>query len=111
MNQTPIEPMNPMPDGDTEQALKKTVEEWVAAELRADAAFLERTLASDFVGIGPRGFMLSKTEWLQRHRSGDLKYQSLNLDDVNVRVYGDAKDAAIVTGSETQAAKYQGQDV
>ena len=107
MNQTPTDTMSQMPD-DTEQRLRKAVEEWAAAELRADTAFLERTLADDFIGIGPRGFMLSKEEWIQRHRSGDLKYQSLSVDDVKVRVYG---DAAIVTGSESQKAKYRDQDV
>jgi ketosteroid isomerase-like protein len=99
--------MSHMPE-DTEQRLRKAVEEWAAAELRADTGFLERTLADDFIGIGPRGFMLSKEEWLQRHTSGDLKYESLSLDDVKVRVYG---DAAIVTGSESQRAKYRDQDV
>src|SRR5438093_8077130 len=108
MDQTPMEPMDPMLDDVTQQRLKKTVEEWTGAELRGDTAFLERTLADDFVGIGPRGFMLSKEEWLQRHKSGDLKYQSLNLDAVKVRIYG---DAAIVTGSQIQQAKYKDQDV
>ena len=43
MDQTPMEPMDPMLDDVTQQRLKKTVEEWTGAELRGDTAFLERT--------------------------------------------------------------------
>ena len=82
-------------------------EEWAAAELRGDTAFMARTLADDFVGIGPRGFMLTKDEWLARHKSGDLRYESFGLDEVRIRVYG---DAAVLTGRETVKLKYRGED-
>ena|SRR5438105_686275 len=100
--------MNPTTDSNIERDLKQLADDWAAAELRADTAFLDRTLADDFVGIGPRGFMLTKEEWLQRHTSGDLKYQALSLDDVKVRIYG---DAALLTAAENQQATYRGQDV
>lgn len=37
-----------------------------------------------------------------------MQYASLTLDDVAVRVYG---DAAALTGRERQTAKYEGQDI
>jgi len=98
---------NPQSDK-MEQALNTVVEEWPGAELRGDTEFLDRLLAADFTGIGPLGFMLSKDEWLQRHRDGDLKYTALNLSEVKTRVYG---DAAIVTARQTQKAAYRGQPV
>ena len=88
--------------------LEKLVEDWATAELHGDTTFLGRVLADDFVGLGPRGFMLTKGEWLQRHESGDLKYESFQVDEVQVRLYG---DAAVMIGRETATAKYQGQDV
>ncbi len=92
----------------SEQNLNKLAEDLTSAELRGDVAFLERTLADDFIGIGPRGFMLTKEEWMARHRSGDLKYESLKLEEQKIRLYGDT--AAVLTGREITKGKYQGRD-
>ena len=89
---------------DQTQQLKKLGEDWATAELRGDTAFLERGLADNFVGVGPRGFMLTKDQWLVRHESQALRYESFQLDEVRVRVYG---DAAVVIGRETMEGKYE----
>ncbi len=70
--------------------LNKLVEDWANAELAGDTDFLRATLADDFVGVGPRGFTLTKEEWLDRHETGTLQYGSFRLDELGMRLYGDA---------------------
>jgi hypothetical protein len=89
---------------DTIRQVTDLSQQWVAAELRGDTAFLDRTLTDDFVGIGPLGFMLSKQDWLLRYRSGDFAYQMLALEDPRVRDYG---AAAVLIGTQAQHATYR----
>jgi ketosteroid isomerase-like protein len=92
----------------TEQEVLHLADAWASAELRGDISFLESALAEDFIGIGPLGFMLTKQEWIARHRSGDLKYESFGLDEIKVRVYS---DAAILIGRQFQEAAYRGNPI
>jgi ketosteroid isomerase-like protein len=85
----------------------KLVQEWAGAEVRCDAAALDRMLADDFIGIGPFGFMLTKEQWLERYRSGDLRNESITVDEVTVRGYG---EMALIVGRQTQRTFYQDRD-
>jgi len=98
--------MNTVSAKDIEQRVKDVAQSWSQAELQGDTRFLEDTLTADFVGVGPRGFMLTKTDWLQRITSGSLKYLGFQWDEVSVRVY---EDSALVIGRSTQKLKYQDQ--
>jgi ketosteroid isomerase-like protein len=87
--------------------LEKLGEDWAAAELRGDTAALGRILADDFIAVGPRGFMLNREQWLSRHDSGSLSYESFEWDEVSVRIHG---DAAVMIGRETARGRYQDGD-
>jgi ketosteroid isomerase-like protein len=89
-------------------AINDLLDKWSDAELAADTGALGDYLADDYVGIGPFGFTLTKEEWLQRHTSGDLKYNEFKLVERNTREYG---DAAIVVGVQDATATYQGKPV
>lgn len=89
---------------DRTRQLDKLVQDRAAAELRGDTTFLESVLADDFVGIGPRGFMLDRDQWLARYESGSLKYESFGWNEVQVRLYG---GSAVVTGREAVEGEYE----
>ena len=93
---------------DQTQQLMKLVGNWATAELRGDTAFLERNLADDFVGVGPYGFLLTKDEWLERHESRKLRYESFRLDEVWVRLYG---EAAVMIARQMTKGKYEDNDL
>jgi hypothetical protein len=102
------EPVWVEPRSGTEAELLELAENVRQAELQGDVPFLDRVLTADFVGIGPRGFVLNKEAWLGRHRSGDLKYESLERDEMALRTY---TDAAILTSREMGKTLYKGQVV
>jgi ketosteroid isomerase-like protein len=64
------------------------------AAIHRDADFVQRTLADDYVAISPLGQIITKAETVAARKSGQLHYDSLEISDVVVRVYG---TTAIVT--------------
>lgn len=93
---------------DQTQQLEKFAGDWATAELRGDTAFLERNLADDFVGVGPYGFLLTNDEWLERHESRKLRYESFRLDEVRVRLYG---EVAVMIARQMTKGKYEDNDL
>ncbi|QYJ15584.1 hypothetical protein Rxycam_01408 [Rubrobacter xylanophilus DSM 9941] len=76
--------------GDQTPGPNDVADEWAAAELGGDTTSLQEIVADDFVAVGPRGFVLTKEQWINRHEAGNLKYGSFELDEAQVRGYGDA---------------------
>ncbi len=96
------------PRSGTEAEVLGLAEDLRQAELAGNDDLFERVLTSDFVGIGPAGFVLGKREWANRHRSGDLKVNGLVRDEVALRTYG---DVAILTAREVHTSTFKGQPV
>lgn len=84
--------------------LEKLGEEWATAEFRGDTASLRELLTDDFVGVGPRGFTLTKEQWLLRHEAGNLKYESFELDEVEVRPH---EDVAVMVCRQSAEGAYE----
>ncbi len=72
-------------------------------EVQADTAQLNRLLADDFVSIGPKGFLLNKEEWINRHVH--FKYHALDTSDMDIRLYNNT--TAIVRNIQRNRATYQ----
>jgi ketosteroid isomerase-like protein len=77
------------------------------ASLHRDADFVQRTLAEDYVAITPLGQVTTKQDTISARRSGQLRYQALDVSDMVVRVYG---DTAIVTARADVKGHQLGED-
>ncbi|MGA8216447.1 MAG: nuclear transport factor 2 family protein [Candidatus Sulfotelmatobacter sp.] len=77
------------------------------ASLRRDADFSQRTLAEDYVAITPLGMVTTKQENISARRSGQLRYESINVSDMVVRLYG---DTAVVTARADVKGHQLGED-
>ena len=82
--------------------------ERIQAQIGADAAALDRIYGNDFIGIGPSGAVRTKAQVIADFTSGDLKFQSITTDDVQVRVYG---NTAVETGRSTMIGQDKGKAV
>ena len=89
-------------------AIRKQDSERIQAQIGADRATLDRIYADDFIGIGPSGTVRTKPEVLSDFTSGDLKFQSITTDNVQVRVYG---NTAVETGRSTMIGQDKGRVV
>ena len=91
-----------------EQVIRKLDNERIQAQIHADAVALERIYAPDFIGVGPSGTVRTKPQVISDFKSGDLRFQSITTDDVQVQVYG---NAAVETGRSTMDGQDKGKAV
>jgi len=91
-----------------EQAIRQLDHERIQAQISADAVALDRIYAEDFVGVGPSGTVRTKPQVISDFTSGDLKFQSITTDEVQVRVY---ENTAVETGLSTMVGQDKGKAV
>jgi ketosteroid isomerase-like protein len=77
------------------------------ASLHRDAEFSQRTLAEDYVAITPLGQVTTKQDTLSARKSGQLRYDTIDVSDMVVRVYG---DTAVVTARADVKGHQLGED-
>jgi ketosteroid isomerase-like protein len=85
-----------------EEELRRLEHESHEAFLRGDAEVLERMLADDFLFTDPDGRMVDKAGWISDMTRSDVVYESFEIDDLRVRVYG---DAAVTNGRVSVRAR------
>jgi len=91
-----------------EQVIRQLDNERIQAQIHADATALDRIYAADFIGVGPSGRVRTKPQVISDFTSGDLKFQSITTDEVQVRVY---ENTAVETGRSTMNGQDKGQSV
>jgi ketosteroid isomerase-like protein len=77
------------------------------ASLRRDADFSQKTLADDYVAITPLGQVTTKQDTVSARKSGQLRYETINVTDMVIRVYG---DTAVVTARAEVKGHQLGED-
>ncbi len=104
LSQTPAQTKT----GPAEQEILNLIQDWMNAEVKADMVFLDRFIADDWVSTDPVGNVWTKSQFLAGRKSGEGAVLSFTLDNMKVRIYG---DAAVVTGRMTAKQTFQGQDI
>ncbi|HLZ40199.1 MAG TPA: nuclear transport factor 2 family protein [Candidatus Sulfotelmatobacter sp.] len=77
------------------------------ASLRRDPEFPEKALSDDYVAISPLGQVTTKKEAISARKSGQLRYETIDVSDMVVRLYG---DTAIVTARADVKGHQLGED-
>ena len=90
-----------------EEDLLKLEEEFTRAIVQNDPEAIGRFVADDWVIIGPDGKIIDKERFLGVIKSGALTHETMESDDIRVRVYG---DSAVVTALTRTKGKFMGQD-
>ena len=91
-----------------EQAIRRLDHERIQAQISADKVALDRIYADDFIGIGPSGTVRTKPQVIADFTSGELKFQSITTDDVQLRIYG---NTVVETGLSTMIGQDKGKAV
>ena len=88
-----------------EKEVRELEEQLAKAVVRGDREFFERTLAEDFTHTSHTGAFKTKAQWMAeskfsdaRQKAGATRYDAFELDQLDVRLYG---DTAVVTGRST----------
>ena len=92
-------------EGAAISSVKELARRWASAERAGDRAELAALATSDFMLVGPAGFVLDKPAWLDRFADDALRLNVLHWRDTSVRLYG---DAAVVVGIREQRGTYRG---
>ena len=93
--------------GSDEQALIQTEHNWGDALLKRDVTAFGRCLADEWILTYSDATLVTKAVALSDLKEGALKIESLRLDDVKVRIYG---DVAVVIGLITEKSKFKDED-
>lgn len=95
-------------DNSIEQQIMNLQQEMIEAMIRGDAASLDRILADDFIGTNPLGQVNYKPRGVEEFQNPDLVVESVETDDLRVRVYG---DSAVITGQASMKARLKDQKI
>src|SRR5438552_5720422 len=90
-----------------ENEIKNLEQDWAQADVKSGATAVDQYEADDIIKTDPSGGVTDKARDKMDVGSGDLKFESMELSNVTVHVYG---DTAVVAGTNNLHGTYKGQD-
>jgi hypothetical protein len=94
--------------GKAEDEVRGILKQMIDADLKGDADALDRTTTEDYTITRDNGVVRSKAETLQGIKDGTTKFDSFEVSDVSVRVYG---QTAVVQFHEAIKGSRVGKDM
>lgn len=98
----------PVTNSTAKQKLLRIERDWARAVMDRDVSAIERIQSNDFIGWDFEGKPYTKAENIQALENGEWKTISLDLDDVQIRVF---EDLAVVTSRVARKGRFRGQDL
>ena len=92
----------------TEDQIKQNEQNWAQATVKEGAAAVDKYEADDILDTDPGGRVTDKAQDKADLSSGDLKFQSIEVSDIKVHVYG---NVAVAAGTSVIKGTYKGQDI
>jgi len=74
--------------GSAEQQIRTATNDLMAAVLKADTDAMDKILADDYTGVRGDGSVLTKAQEIEKYKSGAIKYETNDVQDLKIRVYG-----------------------
>jgi len=108
----PIAAEEPAAATPAEREIRELERKFEQAVVKGDVEFFEHVLGKEFTHTTQSGKLRNRQEWLANHKPGQSNYDTLNVDQLQVRVYG---DTAVVTaritpqGRDSQGKPIEGQ--
>lgn len=87
--------------------IEKLEDAWRNAVLHGNFSAMDGLLADDYMAITPSGILQSKEQALAALRSGAMKFNSLELSDRKIRLYGTT--ALVISRAEVKGAGPEGE--
>ncbi len=94
-------------DRDSEKEILEVERKFGEAMIQNDAEAIGRILSDDWIIIDPDGGVIDKSRFLDVIKSGTLKHEAMDSEDIRVRTYPNTATVTAVTHTRT---KYFGKE-
>ena len=96
-----------MKTSEAEEELLKVEKEFAETIVKNDLARLAGLVADDWVVIEPNGEVVERARFFEVIKSGSLTHETMESEDLRIRVYG---DSAVVTAVTRTKGKFMGEE-